>query len=101
MSSEQIKEYSLTSDQNEGFRKLSDGYDEMYPSPEGFLGRSISDITGFNAEVAFFYLKRLYESSYKKTERYPKSLAGSWKWGQIRHDSPFLGIPGGLLGVIP
>lgn len=98
MSSEQIKEYSFMLGQSGGFRNLCDRYDEMYPPPENVIGRSISGIMGYHAEITFLYLQRHYESLYKKTKRYPESLAGTSKWGQIRHDNPFSDMPMGLLG---
>ncbi|OQD64877.1 hypothetical protein PENPOL_c007G08153 [Penicillium polonicum] len=99
MSSEQIMEYSLDmSEQSEGIRDLCDKYDEMYQSPTGATGRHLSDTMDDNTETTFLYLNRHYQSSYKKTKRYPESLAGTSKWDQIRVGNPFLDIPCGLLG---
>ncbi|KAJ5581531.1 hypothetical protein N7535_000151 [Penicillium sp. DV-2018c] len=42
-----------------------------------------------------------YESSYKETKRYPKSLAGTSKWHHIWEGIPFSDQPWGLLAGYP
>ncbi|PKY00947.1 hypothetical protein P168DRAFT_293330 [Aspergillus campestris IBT 28561] len=99
MSSEQIMEYSLdVSKQAQGARDLCNNYDELYQYPTGAIGRHLSDIMDYNTEITFLYLNRHYQSSYKKTKRYPESLAKTSKWGQVRDGNSFSDIPLGLLG---
>jgi hypothetical protein len=98
MSSEQILEYSLDlSKQSSGTRDLCNNYDNVHQPPAGTTGRRPDR----KVEVTYRYLNRHYESSYKETKRYPKSLAGTSKWHHIREGNPFSDLPWGLLSGYP